>query len=775
MDTAASTGDGAGPHAQAAASQSADPARAQKPPLIALVGNPNAGKTSLFNALTGLRQKVGNYPGVTVERKEGICFNQHGHRLRILDLPGAYSLNARSPDEIILLDALLGRIPGEPVPDGIICCVDAGNLERNLFLTTQVLALGRPTVIALNMTDIAERRGLRIDANQLGKRLGVPVIPCQAHKGIGIVELRLALSRMQRPAPADPFAGLPLFAEAVADLSPSLRRAGLRDNRLADAEATLLLAGEPHLNATSPGSTRTRIWQQRFDREMPGWRSQLITARYAHIGELMRETVRRFNPNQPSWTENADRFLLHPVWGFATLGAVMGLLFYCIFSLAAPLMETIDNATAAIGAAAGAALPPGPLNSLLVDGVLSGVGAVVIFLPQILLLFFFISMLESTGYMARAAFILDRLMSKVGLHGRSFIPLLSSYACAVPGIMATRTIESPKDRLATILVAPFMTCSARLPVYLVMIAALLPDARGGAAAKAGLLLGLYVLGTATAFLCALLFKKTLLRGPAHSMVMELPDYKMPQWRHVLLEMFDRARIFVRRAGTIIFALSILLWFAMNYPQAPEDGFDGPRAVGAADDILLRPGASAGQAAVVPPSTGGPRAVGAAADDILLRPGASAGQAAVVPPPATGSITHSFAGRLGHALEPIFAPIGFDWKISMGVIASFAAREVFVSTLAIVFAVEGGADDSEGLVSSLRAATRPDGTPLFTPLTCLSVLIFFVYALQCMSTIAVARRETQSWRWPLFMFGYMFALAWTIAFAVYQGGRLLGFT
>lgn len=692
-------------------------------PVFALVGNPNCGKTTLFNALTGLRQKVGNYPGVTVERKEGTCFTQHGKKIRILDLPGSYSLNARSPDEKILLDALLGRIRGEALPDGIICCLDASNLERNLFLASQVMALGRPTLIVLNMMDVALRRGMRIDVERLSEHLGVPVLPCEASSGKGLVEIRLALSR-KNISPARPLVGNPeLFEQAVHEMAPSLRRGGLRDAALAEGEAALLLSGEPHLNQTSPESTRTGIWQQRFDREMPGWRSQLITMRYSWIGDVMRDTVRRFNPNRPGLTERIDRFLLHPVYGFLSLGLVMGLLFYSIFSLAAPLMDATDSGFSTFGSWVSKVLPEGQLTNLLVDGAISGVGGVVIFLPQILLLFFFISLLESTGYMARAAFILDRLMSKAGLHGRSFIPLLSSYACAVPGIMATRTIESPKDRLATILVAPFMSCSARLPVYLIMIAALLPDGRGHAGLKALLLLGLYSLGTASAFLAALCLKKTLLRGASPSLVMELPSYKLPQLSHVFMEMYDRACIFLRRAGTIIFGLSILLWFSMNYPQVPTS------EVPASERVELRE--------------------------------------------AEWQLENSFAGRLGKTIEPVFAPIGYDWKITVGLIAAFAAREVFVSTLAIIYAVEADAEGS--LLDAIRSQQRADGSKLFTPLTCISILIFFVYALQCMSTVAVVRRETQSWRWALFQFASMFIVAWSIAFIVYQGGRLLGFS
>jgi ferrous iron transport protein B len=689
------------------------------PPFVALVGNPNSGKTTLFNGLTGLRQKVGNYPGVTVEWKEGIFYSQHGHPVRILDLPGSYSLNARSPDEKILVEALLGRIEDLPEPTAVVCCIDASNLERNLYIATQVIELGLPTVIALNMMDVARRRGMKIDVEHLEKRLGVPVIPCEASHEIGIMELRLALSQHPLPHPTLKMDKPALIHEAVDDLLPVLPPRRNRESVLARGEARLMLSSDENPGLASPVWTRVTLWQQRFDREMPGWRSEWITSRYAWIGEVMKESVKRFNPNKMSLTERADNFLLHPWIGFPVLALVMGILFYSIFTLAVPFMDALDGFIAWSGVRVGEMLPDGQLRNLVVDGVFGGVGGVVVFLPQILFLFFFIALLESTGYMARAAFILDRVMSRVGLHGRSFIPLLSSYACAVPGIMATRTIESSKDRLVTIMVAPFMTCSARLPVYLVMIAALLPTGPGHALQKSLILLFLYFIGTFVALSFAWFFRKTLLRGPSPSMVMELPPYRLPKWQSVLREMTDRAWLFLKRAGTIIFALSILLWFMMNYPQTEQ-------------------------------------------------PESASGE----PPVEEVHIEDSFAGMLGHALEPAFEPIGYDWQITLGVLSSFAAREVFVSTMAIVYRVDE--EEADSLVEAFRAAKREDGSTLFTPLTCVSVLIFFVFALQCISTVAVVRRETMTWRWPIFQFVYMFAFAWLMALIVYQGGLLLGY-
>jgi len=702
-------------------------------PFVALVGNPNSGKTTLFNALTGMRQKVGNYPGVTVEWKEGIAYSQHGNPIRILDLPGSYSLNARSPDEKILVEALFGQVASLPEPTAVICCIDASNLERNLYMATQVIELGLPTVVALNMMDVAHRRGMDINVELLQKRLGVPVVACEAAKGKGIMELRLALSQNPLPVPQMKMDKPHLIDEAVDTLLPLMAHWEGKETVLGRGEARLLLSCDDDPGLGVELWKEVRKWQERFDREAPGWRSNWITTRYAWIGEVVHDTVRRFNPDKRSISERVDQVVLHPFLGFVVLASVMGILFYSIFTLAVPFMDGLDSAISWTGKLCGSVLPEGPLKSLIVDGIFGGVGGVVVFLPQILFLFFFIALLESSGYMARAAFILDRLMSKVGLHGRSFIPLLSSYACAVPGIMATRTIESPKERLVTILVAPFMTCSARLPVYLVMIAAMLPGGHTTAMIKSLILLMLYFLGTFVALIFAWIFRKTLLRGKSQSTVMELPPYRLPRWESVFHEMLDRAWLFLKRAGTIIFAFSILLWFLMNYPNADRDGW--------MDDPQAQPSMEEG----TPQESD--------FEGILIE--------------------DSFAGMIGKAASPVFEPLGYDWKITVGVLSSFAAREVFVSTMAIIYRVDD--DDSGSIIQAFQQAKRADGNPLFTPLTCLSVLMFFVFALQCISTVAVVRRETRTWTWPLFQFAYMFAFAWLMAFLVFQGGQLIGFS
>ncbi len=669
---------------------------------IALAGNPNCGKTTLFNALTGLRQKVGNYPGVTVERKTGRGFGSHGEPLTFIDLPGSYSLQPRSPDEEISRNVLLGRRSDTPRPDLIVAVVDASALERHLYLVAQLLDLGLPVVLALNMVDVAERRGLRVDVVRLEAELGIPVIPLVASRGVGLIPLRQALSRPV-PAPACRAPVPPELEREALALAPQLGAPP------ATAWAEALLA----LTAPEPGPPTAAAARARLRQAGVEPLAALVQARYEWLGRLCAQVVR--GPNAPlgeSVSDRVDRVLTHRLWGWLALGGLFLFLFFCIFSVAQAPMEWIDSATGALGEWLSARLPESDVRSLLVDGVVAGVGGVVIFLPQILILFFFLGLLEDSGYMARAAFLMDRAMASVGLHGKSFIPLLGSYACAIPGIMATRTIENRKDRLVTLLVAPLMSCSARLPVYGLMIALLLPDT--SAWAKAGLMAAMYILGTGTAFGMAWLFKRTLLKGETPALLMELPPYRLPAWRNVALQMGERAGLFLKRAGSVILALSILLWALATYPKAPE--------------------------------------------------GATPGEA----------IAQSYAGQMGHAIEPVIRPLGYDWRIGIGLIGSFAARELFVGTMGIVYSVEGEVDEANpSLLEQLRAAQHADGAPVYTPLVCLGLMVFYVLAMQCISTVAVVRRETNSWRWPLFQLAYMTALAWVGAWAVYQGGRLLG--
>jgi ferrous iron transport protein B len=690
-------------------------------PVYALVGNPNCGKSTLFNALTGLKQKVGNYPGVTVEKKVGTAYSQHGQPITVIDLPGAYSLAARSPDEAVTRDVLLGRRADTALPDRILCIVDASNLERNLYLVHQILDLGRPVIVVLNMMDLAATAGLQVHPERLEEALGVPVIPCEAVHGKGLIDLKLAMSRADLPLSKHAWDVPARIAPAVAELQSSLTAHDGKPPLIARAEALLLLTDQDSVRVagSTPLHARTaevlKIWQQRWSADGTDWAGTLVNSRYDVIGRIAGEVVTPAAVDAgPSVSDRIDAFATHPVWGWLTLGGIMAALFLSIFTLAEYPMGLIEDGLAALADQVKAAMPEGDLRDLITDGAIAGVGGVVVFLPQILILFFFIGLLESTGYMARAAFIMDRLMSRVGLNGKSFIPLLSSYACAIPGIMATRTIEDQKDRLVTILVAPLMSCSARLPVYLLMIAALVPGDQVPVGTKIGIMLLMYALGTFGAFGFAWLFKRTLLKGEPPLMIMELPPYRLPGFKDVALHMLERAWIFLRRAGTVILGISIVLWFLSAYPKAPD--------------------------------------------------GATPQQ----------QLAQSFAGRAGHALEPAIKPLGFDWQIGIGLISSFAAREVFVSTMGVVFNAEASDEDTAPLRQALLAAKWPDGRPLFTPLVCFTLMIFYVFAMQCISTIAIVRRETNSWRWPLFQLGYMTGFAWLLSFVVFQGGRALGF-
>lgn len=689
-------------------------------PVYALVGNPNCGKSTLFNALTGLKQKVGNYPGVTVEKKVGTAYSQHGQPITVIDLPGTYSLAARSPDEAVTRDVLLGRRADTAPPDRILCIVDATNLERNLYLVHQILDLGRPVILVLNMMDLAVRAGLNVRAARLEKELGIPVIACEAVHSRGLIELKLAMSRPDLPLARHAWAIPAAIAPAVGEIQASLIAHDRKAPFLARAEALLLLTDldTVRVAGSSPLSPRTaellRSWQDRWASDGTDWAGMLVSSRYEAIGQIAADVVLRDGTVGPSASDKIDGVATHPLWGWAVLGTVMTLLFLSIFTLAEVPMNWIDTHVASAADAVKAAMPPGDLRDLITDGAIAGVGGVIIFLPQILILFFFIGLLESTGYMARAAFIMDRLMSKVGLNGKSFIPMLSSYACAIPGIMATRTIEDPKDRLVTILVAPLMSCSARLPVYLLMIAALVPGDRVPLPTKVGIMIFMYALGTFGAFFFAWLFKRTLLKGAPPLMIMELPPYRLPRLKDVAQHMVERGWLFVRRAGTVILGISIVLWFLSAYPKAPEGT------------------------------------------------------------PPTQQLAQSFAGRAGHALEPLIKPLGFDWQIGIGLITSFAAREVFVSTMSVVFNAESTDDNTAPLRQALLAAKWPDGRALFTPLVCFTLMIFYVFAMQCMSTIAVVKRETNGWKWPIFQTLYMTGTAWILSFFVFQGGRALGF-
>ena len=648
---------------------------------IALAGNPNAGKTTLFNSLTGLKQKVANYPGVTVERKEG-PWQLNGNAANLIDLPGLYSLEATSLDEQIARDIITGEQAGVPKPDAIVAVVDTTNLERNLYLVTQLFEFGVPVVVALTMMDVFENQGHQIDVEMLSVLLKTPVVGVTAKSGRGRNELARKVAEVLHTTPQVPY---------VYDV--------------AEDEAG------PHGK---------------------------IFSRYNFISNVVQESVWHSDHQSHRLSDKIDRVLTHRFFGLLILVVILLLVFQLIFSWARLPMDLLENGFGALGDFVRTSMPPGILTDLLADGIIAGVGGVVVFLPQILLLFLFISLLEDSGYMSRAAFLLDKLMSRVGLHGKAFLPLISSFACAIPGIMATRTIESRRDRFATIMIAPFMSCSARLPVYTLMIATFFAGRTvfGFISLGAVLMLAMYALGIVVAIIVAAILKRTVLKAPPPPFLMELPPYRLPNLRTVFQNMITRAWLFLKRAGTVILAISIILWALMYFPRSSQ------------------PSAVSGQEMSV--ATGGVTS-------------------AAQPLPESEQLKHSFAGRLGHVIEPVIRPLGFDWKIGVALIASFAAREVLVSTLSIIYNVGKDEDaQSATLVAAVRDAKTDDGRPAWTPLTALTLMVFFVLAMQCMSTIAVVRRETNSWRWPIFMTAYMTGLAYVAAFITYQGGKLLGF-
>ncbi|ASK96555.1 ferrous iron transporter B [Xanthomonas citri pv. fuscans CFBP 6996] len=614
---------------------------ASVPLRLALVGNPNSGKTALFNQLTGSRQKVANYTGVTVERKEGHFRAPSGRDFAVLDLPGAYSLQPASLDEAITRDLCRGFYPGEPAPDVLVYVMDATNLRLHLRFALELRELGRPMIVALNMMDAAQRRGIVIDLPALEQALGVPVV------------------------------------ETVA-----VRRGGAKVlvERL-DAQAARLAA--PAANPPADGNY------------------------HALVRQILGAAVTM--PTRTSRVDDAlDRWLLHPIWGLVTLAVVMFLIFQAVYAWAAPVMDLIDGGTAALGDWVGATLPEGPLNSLLKDGVIAGLGGVIVFLPQILILFAFILALEESGYLPRAAFLLDRMMSVAGLSGRSFIPLLSSFACAVPGIMSTRSIQDPRDRLATIMVAPLMTCSARLPVYALLIGAFIPQKTvWGIFNQQGLVLfGLYAAAIASALLVSWTMKKWRRDKSEHPLMLELPSYRVPQVRDLALGLWERAWIFLKRVGGIILALTILLWFLLSFPEAPAN--------------------------------------------------------ATLP-----AIDYSFAGRIGHAMAVFFAPLGFNWQICIALIPGLAAREVAVASLATVYALSAADDDAAAQALSPLIS---DGWSLATAL---SLLVWYIYAPMCISTLATIKRETNSWKQMTISAVYLFALAYLASLVTYQLAVLLG--
>jgi ferrous iron transport protein B len=723
---------------------------------IALVGNPNTGKSTLFGALSGVAQRTGNYPGVTVEKKVGQVVHD-GRRWLLVDLPGTYSLAPRSPDEMVTVDVLLGRRADVPQPDVIVCVAAAGNLWRNLYLASQVLELGRPVVIALTMNDLAEAEGTTVDVEALAERLGIPVIPVQARRGEGLAALKDAVERAgSNPAPA-PAAVFPEeFRREVDDLAATMNGTPryLVERLLLDAGSYIATGLE--MADGDRDALRARLEAARGRLAEAGCKTPDVetTSRYAWVGRSTDGLIHRSDDRGPRLVDRLDGVLAHGFFGSIILIGVLLLTFSAVFSWATVPMDWIDAGFGALGDWAQATLPEGPIRDLIVGGVIAGVGGIVIFLPQIVILIGLLAVLEECGYLARAAYLMDRIMIRVGLSGRSFIPLLSSFACAIPGVMATRTIEDRRDRLTTILIAPLMSCSARLPVYTLMIAAFIPARtymNGWVQLQGLTLLAMYLVGVVVAAAIALILKRSFLRGGTPAFVMELPAYQWPSPIVVVRRMLERAWDFLANAGTIIFAVSIVMWGLLYYPRLTAE-----------DLAPLEIRQARAEAELAAARSTGDEAMAAAAEDAVKE--------------AENHISgeqqrRSLLGRMGRWIEPAVRPLGWDWRIGAAALASFPAREVVVSTLGVIFDVGEDAGDEGGqrLIEAVQSAKRPDGRPLFTIPVALSIMVFFALCAQCVSTLAVMWRETGSWIWPAISFTYMTALAYVGALLTYQIG------
>jgi ferrous iron transport protein B len=701
--------------ASTAAAVAIHPAPADQAPRIALIGNPNTGKTTLFNRLCGARAKTSNFPGTTTAARIGrtVLGGQSGRTLdtdtrtvEIVDLPGLYAINLDAPESRVVRSVLLGEGLYR-APDAILVVVDACNLTRNLMLVGELLQFDRPVVVALNMVDLAQRRGLTLDAARLGGHLGCPVVPIVARRGTGIDALREVLDRvMTSDARREPLTSRDARAAATG--------AATLDRAVADAAAPVRIDPPPTVDG------------------LEEWADQIVDASVGGSSAIGSAT--------DTVTERLDKAFTHPVLGLLVFAGVMGALFWTLFALARLPMDLIEATFAHLGKFVATVLPEGAIRDLTADGIIGGIAGTVVFLPQICLLFFLISVLEDTGYLARAAFVMDRVLCRFGLPGHAFVPLLSSHACALPGIMSSRLIPDRRDRLATILVAPLMSCSARLPVYVLLTSMLFVDRP--------LLAGLafascYLLGGTMALISAFVIRRTLLKGVARPMVLELPSYKMPSFTNALLAAKDQGFAFLKTAGTIIMAICIVMWWLNTYPHsAPPPEVQALRA----------------QAAAAAPNSDRRATLTDEADRLEAR----AAQA------------NSFAGRLGKTIQPVFAPLGYDWQLTVGVLTSFVAREVFVSTMSVLL---GGTNDpdlkDQGVIQRIRTATRDDGRPLFTPATAASMLVFFVLAMQCLSTLAVTRQETGSIKWAGVQLAYMTSLAYIVAFVTYQGLHLIG--
>lgn len=687
-------------------------------PIVALAGIPNAGKTSLFNALSGLHYKVANYPGVTVEKRTTVCTLPSVGQITLVDLPGTYSLYGSSPDEILAAQYLLGQMTQERIPDLIVCVVDACNLDRNLYLVSQLIDFGYPVIVALTMTDVASRRGITVRPELLSRALQVPVVDISGQRKRVLGPLQAALQHFI----ADPSTIAPKrygwctctqlidHAKKLGSFQRQSASAPATDNDYDIAVGIGLLSGGVQ-GTTADIDTRTIELREQLAQAGIDASCFEVENRYKWIAQIVKRSVAFERPDHKTRTDKIDRIVTHKLWGSIIFILIMGMMFHSIFAWAGIPMDLIDSGFSYLQELIRKIVPAGNLQSLLADGIVAGVGSVIIFVPQIAILYLFISLLEESGYLSRAACLLDSVMRQIGLQGRSFIPLLSSFACAIPGVMSTRSIPSFGDRMVTMLIAPLMSCSARLPVFTLLIAAFIPNALvfGFLSLQGLVFLSLYLLGIIGATLVAYLLKSFYFRSEPDPFVMEVPPYRMPQLRSVVYQVWDKVFVFVKNAGTVIMACSILLWVLATYPTQENAS------------------------------------------------------------PAD-AIASSYIGQIGQLIEPIVEPLGYDWKIGVGIVASFAAREVFVSSMALLHNLEDANEESESLLTAIRTARDPETNQLLYSLpTALSLMVFFVFACQCMSTLAVVRRETGSWNWPAFMFVYMTVLAYSAALLTYQLG------
>ena len=727
-----------------------------KPISVAVLGNPNTGKSTLFNALTGIRQQTGNYPGVTVENRTGrMSFQDQAFEL--IDLPGTYSLAPRSPDEMVTVNVLLGNPPASEPPDLVLCVVDASNLQRNLFLISQILDLHRPMVVAVNMTDVASRNGVAIDVKTLAGLLGVPVVSIQAKKRIGFDDLKTAMANAIHQNPLiehDP------FSEDMSQRISRLQGACPDDCGLKRFAVTRMLFD-------TDGFMTSQLKDQVDDKLLESLRNEQVElaadgqtaaeteshARFNWIKSHLDTFVKQVEPKRTTTiTDRLDGWFTHPLWGLLIAGVVMVSLFQLVFWAAEPASAMIDQFNSIGANLVNAVIAPGAFNSLLVDGLINGVGSVLVFLPQILLLFLILALLEDTGYLARAAFLMDKYLSRIGISGISLFPLLSSFACAVPGIMAARVIKNERERLITILIAPLMSCSARLPVYVLLIAAFVPKRTflGGLLGMQGLvMLAMYMVGIVTAIGVAWILKKTILQSGTSSFVMELPSYKVPSLRNIWQRMFEGGWAFVRDAGTIIVLMTIIVWAAGYFPRGESN---------------LPANIVAQKQQIAKQISNAETAEGQLQNEEL------AGQMADLDNQINAyQLRQSYLGRAGRMIEPVVKPLGWDWRIGSAAIASFPAREVVVSTMGVIFGLGADTDEeSPSLMNTLETATW-EGTDkkLFTLPVALSIMIFFALCAQCVSTLAVIKRETNSYRWPIFTFVYMTVLAYVAALIAFQ--------